>query len=86
MAKVEVGRANVVLTVEEDMVRYYLDRGYNLLDEKGGVAKEATPLNEADFRRAYIAQKEKIKSLEAEIDTLKKELDKKKKSAKSKEE
>lgn len=65
-----VRRANVVLNVEDDSLGYYIDLGYDVLDENGNVVTKAIPNDLGVLRKFYIEATEKIKRLEARIEEL----------------
>lgn len=69
--KVIVQRANVVLQISPQQVDYYLNQGYNVIDEKGNVIKESIPRNLGDLQKAYIDHVAEIESLKEEIRKLK---------------
>lgn len=66
-----IRRANVLLDVKDDEVGYYLNLGYDLLDDNGKVAKEAIPNDLHTLQKHYIDSNKKIAELEAEIAKLK---------------
>lgn len=79
--KVTVERGNVVLHVKEFDVQRYLDMGFSALDANGNVIKQAVPKDVAVLQKAYTENqqtiedlKTTIKTLEAEIQTLKEKL------------
>lgn len=69
MAKIQ--RYNVVLTVKDSEVDYYLNLGYNLLDDKGEVVKAALPTDVRTLQNELAKAKAKIADLENTIKTLK---------------
>nr|DAG18819.1 MAG TPA: hypothetical protein [Caudoviricetes sp.] len=62
-----VGRANKFLTVKEDLVQHYLDKGYTLYDDAGNILKEPVIKDMATMHEAYKRSQEKIKKLEKTI-------------------
>ena len=38
-----VQKLNVVLTIDDELIDTYLNKGYNIIDESGRVIKEAMP-------------------------------------------
>lgn len=72
MARIQ--RANVLLDVEEDEVDYYIGLGYNLLDEKGNVIRQAVPTDLLTLQKHFTDSNKKIAELESEIAKLKIEL------------
>ena len=69
MAKIQ--RYNVVLDVEDSEVDYYINLGYNLLDDKGAVVKAAMPTDVHTLQSELIKANAKIADLENTIKTLK---------------
>lgn len=65
-----VGRANKFLTVKEDLVQHYLDKGYTLYDDAGNILKEPVIKDMATMHEAYKRSQEKIKKLEKTIQDL----------------
>ena len=69
MAKIQ--RYNVVLEVEDSEVDYYINLGYNLLNDKGEVVKASLPTDvhtlQSELSKAYA----KIAELESTIKSLK---------------
>lgn len=79
--KVTVERGNVVLHVKEFDVQRYIDMGFSAIDANGNVIKQAVPKDVAVLQKAYTENqqtieglKTTIKTLEAEIKTLKEKL------------
>lgn len=68
-----IRRANVLLDVKDDEVGYYLNLGYDLLDDNGRVAKEAIPNDLHTLQKHYIDSNKKIAELETVIANLKAE-------------
>lgn len=62
-----VKRANVVLEVKDDSVPYYLNLGYDVIDNNGNVVQKAVPNDLGTLRKFYVEAKEKIEKLEARI-------------------
>ena len=62
MARVQ--RANVVLQVEDHEIQHYLSMGYNLIDERGGVLKEAVPYSIGVLQAKYLEHIKRIAELE----------------------
>lgn len=69
--QVIVQRANVVLQISPQQVDYYLNQGYNVIDEKGNVIQESIPRNLGELQKAYIDHIAEIESLKEEIRKLK---------------
>lgn len=66
-----VQRANVVLQISPQQVDYYLNQGYNVIDEKGNVIQKSIPRNLGELQKAYIDHIAEIESLKEEIRKLK---------------
>lgn len=62
-----VQRANVILRIDDDSAQKYLNLGYNVIDEKGKVLKEAIPSDVGTLRKCYVEHLNKIAELEARI-------------------
>ena len=71
---IKVVKGNVVLRVEDEMLDYYVDRGYTAKTLDGVIIKEAVPTDAASLKKAYIEIKKEVKALQEENDTLKKEI------------
>lgn len=69
-----VKRGNCEYTIADHLVEEYLAKGYSLLDEKGKVIREKTPVNLEDFKLQNAELKNKVASLEAENAALKAQL------------
>jgi hypothetical protein len=64
-------RANVILNVNEAEVQYYMDLGFNQIDDTGNVIKESIPNDLNTLKMAYTEHVNKIAELEQEITDLK---------------
>lgn len=66
---VRIQRANVVLDIEndDDLIQKYLDKGYNVLDEKGNVVKRAMPFEVGALQALVTEQEQKIKQLQEQL-------------------
>ena len=62
-----VKRANVVLEVKDDTVPYYLNLGYDVIDDTGKVIQKSIPQDLGSLRKFYIEANAKIEKLEARI-------------------
>lgn len=79
-----VQRANVILEVADDDVKYYYQKGYNQIDEKTGkVILEAIPTDISVLRAKYMEHLKEIKELQTENEELKKQLNKKQSTKKA---
>ena len=70
---VTVKRANVVLTVENDEVDKYYEKGFSVIDELGNVIKASVPTEVGALQKALQDKDVEIASLKAEIERLKSE-------------
>ena len=72
---IKVRRANVVLRIDKHQQAEYLSKGFDVVDENGKVVTEATASNDVSVLHQKLAEaQKKIKSLEAENEKLKKQL------------
>ena len=62
-----IRRANVTLDVDDTEVEYYLNLGYNVIDDNGKVVSEALPSDLRTLQKHYIESKKRIAELEAEV-------------------
>lgn len=62
---------NVVITIDEEDMQYYLNRGYDIKDDKCNLIKKAIPRDLASLEKAYIEHEAEIERLKAEIEKLK---------------
>ena len=63
----QVQKANRILTIRDDLVVDYVDRGYNLISKGGGVLREAVPSDIATLQKAYLDHKAEIARLKNEL-------------------
>lgn len=76
MGNITVRRSNVILTVPDYQKEEYLNKGFDVVDNKGKVLEEATMTNDVGTLQKKLGQAhERIKQLEAEVARLNKELD-----------
>jgi len=68
---VKVGRANVVLDVNDVDVQHYIDKGYNLLDDDGNVVIEAVPKDLNTLQKAFVEKTKEIEMLKKQLEDLK---------------
>ena len=71
-----IQRANVVLKVKDSEVEYYLNLGYNQIDENGKVIRKTVPNDLHELQKAYKDKDAEIAKLKEEIDFLRNELSK----------
>jgi hypothetical protein len=69
-----IQRANVVLKVKDSEVEYYLNLGYNQIDENGKVTRKTVPNDLHELQKAYKDKDAEIAKLKEEIDFLRNEL------------
>lgn len=74
--RVTVQRANVVLQVSPQQVDYYINQGYNVINEQGEVIQASVPRDLGTLQKAFVENANTIESLQAEIADLKKKLKK----------
>ena len=68
---VKVKRANVILTIEEDQIDKYIEKGYSVLDQNGNVVKAGAP-KDVGALQALLQEKDvEIANLKKEIERLK---------------
>ena len=70
-----VQRANVVLDVKDSEVDRYLNKGFNVVDEKGNVIQDAKPTTLEQYQKAFAEQKRLNEKLQIENEKLKKEIE-----------
>lgn len=81
MNVIKVVKGNVVLRVDDSQMDYYVSKGFTAKTLDGKILKEAVPTDTESLKKACVdAQKEnealknKIAALEAEIESLKSQL------------
>lgn len=67
---VKIQRANTVLDIEDEDVERYVNLGYNVIDNKGNILREAIPNDVGVLQMAYIENRRKIEQLEKQIKEL----------------
>lgn len=77
--KILVRRGNVVLEVNKDFADKYLDDGYDIINEFGGVITEGTPNDQYALNRAVERLTKENKELKATIQRLQKAIEQKSK-------
>ena len=70
-----IRRANVELSVADDMLQHYLNQGYNEIDNKGNIINSGTPNNFTDLKRAYSELKKENTELKEKVDVLTKQVE-----------
>lgn len=71
---IKVVKGNVVLRVEDELLDYYVDRGYTAKRLDGTVIKEAVPTDIASLKKVYVESKKELKALKEENADLKKQI------------
>ena len=67
-----VRKGNVMLREKDDSLKkYYLDSGYDIIDESGAVIEKAVPTDLVTLQAEYRKQVEEIANLKAQIEKLK---------------
>lgn len=69
-----VQKLNVVLTIDDELIDTYLNKGYNIIDESGRVIKEAMPDDPNQLKMMvakYKKENEELKAKIAELQTKK---------------
>ena len=69
-----VQRGNVFLTVSEEQVEKYLSKGYSLVDEFGRVIRQSVPTELGELQKAFSEHTALLKQKDAEIASLKAEI------------
>ena len=69
-----IQKANVVLRVKDSEVEYYLNLGYNLIDDKGRVIKESVPNDLHLLQKHFVESSKLIETLKLENEALKNEI------------
>ena len=62
-----VQKLNVVLTVNDELIDTYLNKGYNIIDENGRVIQEAMPDNPNQLKMMVAKYKKENEELKAKI-------------------
>lgn len=73
---ITVKRANVILTIENDEVDKYLEKGYDVIDGSGKVVQTGAPKNIGALQIALQQKDAEIAELKKEIERLKASSDK----------
>lgn len=72
---IRVRRANVVLRISKEQQSEYLDKGFDVIDDKGKVVTSATTSNDVSVLHQKLSEAQaKIKDLEKENEKLKKQI------------
>ena len=71
-----VRRANVVLSIDDNLIDTYVARGFNVISSDGTVLREAVPTDIPTLQGAWVSMKQEIKALKAEIERLKESTEK----------
>jgi len=73
----KVKRGNVSLKVSKNEVNKYFDMGYDIYSLDGKLLKRAVPKDVPTLQKAFLDSEKRIAKLEAEIASLKEQLNKK---------
>lgn len=76
---ITIQRGNVVLDIKEQDKDYYIDLGYDVIDEKGNVIEKSLPKNVGLLTKMYREATAEIEVYKKQIDDLQKEIKKLKK-------
>ncbi len=68
--KVLIQRTNVILRVSKQQVDYYLNQGYNVIDEQGNVVKASIPRDLGTLQKAYVEHLKEIEDLKMQLKEL----------------
>lgn len=71
---VYIQKANVVLRVKKSEVEYYLNLGYNQIDENGKIVRATVPTDLHELQKAYKDKEAEIAKLKTEVEFLRNEL------------
>lgn len=69
---ITVKRANVILDISPDQKSYYLNQGYDVIDDKGNVVEETTNMTIESLNRKVIQLQNLVKEKDEEIAKLRK--------------
>lgn len=72
----KVRRGNVVLRIADVDLQHYIDKGYSEIGPDGKVVREAIPSDVRTLQTAFKEHEKKIQELEAEVSSLKEQLEK----------
>lgn len=81
---VTVKRANVILHVNKDQLKYYMDQGYDLINDNGDVIESSIPRDLGTLQKAYVEHEAQLKKLQEDNNALIAEIVNLKKKANSK--
>lgn len=70
-----IRRGNVELSVADDMLKHYLNQGYNEIDDKGNIINSGTPNNFTDLKRAYSELEKENTDLKEKVSVLTKQVE-----------
>ena len=72
---VTVKQANVVLTIEDDELDKYFEKGFSVIDKYGNVVKASVPTDVGTLQKAFKDHENTIKVQQEQIKALKQEND-----------
>lgn len=68
---IKVTKGNVALRVEDELLDFYVNKGYTAKSLDGKIIKEAVPTDMASLRKAYLQLKKENADLKKEIESFK---------------
>lgn len=74
-----VRRGNVRLRVQDQDKQYYIDQGYDVLNDKGKIIEKALPKDTGQLTKMYLEARAEADKYKQQIEDLKKEIKKLKK-------
>ena len=69
MDKIQVRRANVILDVSPEDKKYYMDRGFSVIDTQGNIVEEAMPTDVGALQVLVTELKKENAELKAKLAT-----------------
>ena len=69
-----VERGNVVLTIPEDAVQHYIEKGYNVTDGYGNILQRAVPREVGELQKLLVEKQAEIDSLKSELEELRNQI------------
>lgn len=69
-----VRRSNEILRVKDDLVKHYIDIGYDVISEDGTVLQRAVPTDLTQLKAEYVKNQEQIATLKARVAELESQL------------
>lgn len=72
---ITVKRANTILDISNSQLDYYLNQGYDVIDEMGRVIQASVPTDVGTLQKAYLDHTNEIEAMSAEIEKLKAQIE-----------